>query len=42
MLSELYYICEVNFTKRWEFNDLRINYKVEVSYGNKDSGTSQG
>lgn len=42
MLSELYYRCEVNLTKGKETKYLRKNYKVEVSYGNKDSGTSQG
>lgn len=42
MSSELYYKCKANLTKGKETKYLRINYKVEVSYGNKDSGTSQG
>ena len=41
ILSELYYICKVNLTKKSkEFNYLRINDKVEVQHGNKNSGTS--
>ena len=43
MLSKLYYKCKVNLTKKSkEFNFLRINDKVEVPHGNKNSGTSQG
>lgn len=43
MLSKLYYKCKVNLTKKSkEFNYLRINDKVEVPHGNKNSGTSQG